>query len=171
MIKSEFVPNEMRATYDAIVALTDKVCQEHLNAEYATLCRQLAAALARKRPSPIVRGKIEVWACGIAYTIGAVNFLFDKTQKPHLRSDELCKLFNASSSSASAKSTLIRKMFDMMQMDPRWSLPSKMDENPMAWLIQVNGFMVDARYVTRPIQEEALRKGLIPYIPGERPRD
>jgi len=58
----------------------------------------------------------------------------------------------------------------MMQMDPRWSLPSKLDENPMAWLIQVNGFMVDARYVPRPIQEEALRKGLIPYIPGERPQ-
>ncbi len=170
MAKPETVPNEMRATYDAIVALTDKICREHLNEEYATLCRQLAAALARKRPSPIARGKPEVWACGIAYTIGAVNFLFDKTQKPHLRADELCKLFNVSTSTASAKSTLIRKMFDMMQMDPRWTLPSKMGENPLVWMLSVNGFLMDIRFAPRSAQEEAFRKGLIPYIPADRPR-
>ena len=39
----------------------------------------------------------------------------------------------------------------------------------MPWMIQVNGFLLDARYVRREIQEEALRKGLIPYIP-ERPQ-
>jgi hypothetical protein len=32
----------------------------------------------------------------------------------------------------------------------------------------VNGLIVDARYVPRQIQEEAFRKGLIPYIPGAR---
>jgi len=166
--KSESVPNEMRATYDAIVALTDKVCQEHLNDEYAALCRQLAAALARKRPSPLARGKADVWACGIAYTIGMVNFLFDKSQKPHLRADELCKAFGASQSSGGNKSQLIRKMFDMMQMDPRWTVPSMMDKNPRAWMISVNGLMIDARHAPREIQEIAFRKGLIPYIPGER---
>ena len=49
------------------------------------------------------------------------------------------------------------------------TLPSRMDENPMAWMIQRNGFLVDARILKREIQEEALRKGLIPYIP-ERPQ-
>ncbi len=32
-------------------------------------------------------------------------------------------------------------------------------------MIQVNGFTLDARYLNREIQEEAFRKGLIPYIP------
>lgn len=169
--KSESVPNEMRATYDAIVALTDKVCQEHLNDEYAALCRRLAAALARKRPSPITRGKPEVWACGIAYAIGMVNFLFDKTQKPYIRADELCKAFGVNQSTGGNKSQVIRKMFDMMQMDPRWTVPSMMDKNPLAWMISVNGFMIDARYAPREVQEIAFRKGLIPYIPGERPED
>lgn len=168
MTQPESVPNEMRATYDAIVALTDKVCKEHLNDEYATMCRQLAAALARKRPSPLGRGKPEVWACGIAYTIGMVNFLFDKTQKPHIRADELCKAFGVSPSTGGNKSQLIRKMFDMMQMDPRWTVPSMMDKNPFAWLISVNGLMIDARHAPREVQEIAFRKGLIPYIPGER---
>jgi hypothetical protein len=50
-------------------------------------------------------------------------------------------------------------------MDPEWSLRIRVDLNPMVWMIQVNGFMVDARSLEREIQEEALRKGLIPYIP------
>ena len=43
-----------------------------------------------------------------------------------------------------------------------------MDKNPMAWMISVNGFLVDARFLKREFQEEALRKGLIPYIPADR---
>lgn len=168
--KSESVPNEMRATYDTIVAQIDAVCQKHLNQEYADLCHRLAGALARKRPSPLARGKPEVWACGITYTIGAINFLFDKSQTPHLRADELCKFFGVSASSASAKSTLIRNMFDMMQMDPHWTLPSRMDRNPLAWMISVNGLMMDARYAPREVQEIAFQKGLIPHIPGA-PKD
>ena len=63
---------------------------------------------------------------------------------------------------------LIRKMFKIRPMDPAWSLRSRIERNPTAWMIQVNGFLVDARFLKREIQEEALRKGLIPYIP-ERP--
>ena len=54
-------------------------------------------------------------------------------------------------------------------MDPAWSLRSRMDENPVAWMIQFNGFLVDARILKREFQEEALRMGLIPYIP-EKPQ-
>ena len=52
-------------------------------------------------------------------------------------------------------------------MDPDWTLPSKIDDNLLVWMIQVNGFVMDARHAPREIQEEAFRKGLIPYIPGE----
>jgi hypothetical protein len=64
---------------------------------------------------------------------------------------------------------LIRKMLEIRPMDPAWSLRSQMDKNSMAWMIQFNGFLVDARFLERGFQEEALRKGLIPYIP-EKPR-
>ncbi len=46
-----------------------------------------------------------------------------------------------------------------------------MDHNPMAWMITVNGLIVDARHAPRAIQEEAYRKGIIPYIPGDWPED
>lgn len=35
-------------------------------------------------------------------------------------------------------------MFGIFQMHPDWTLPSQIDENPMAWMIMVNGLIVDA---------------------------
>jgi len=49
----------------------------------------LVARLARKRPSPLVRGDTRIWAAGAIYTIGHVNFLFDRTQQPHLTAEQL----------------------------------------------------------------------------------
>jgi hypothetical protein len=37
----------------------------------------------------------------------------------------------------------------------------------MAWLISVNGFIVDARTMPPEVQAEAYRKGLIPYMPAQ----
>src|ERR1035438_9626162 len=70
--------------FEAIAGLVDAFCKEHLNEEYAVLCRRLAEKLARKRPSPLVSGKPNTWACGIVRTIGWVNFLDDRSQKPQI---------------------------------------------------------------------------------------
>jgi hypothetical protein len=139
-----------------------------LNNEYAELARRLAATLARKRPSPIVRGKPEIWACAIIYALGTVNFLFDKSQTPHMRKDELCAVFGVSQSSGANKAKFIRDTLKMYHLDPNWCLPSRIDDNPMVWLLQVNGMMVDIRYMPREVQVIAYEKGLIPYIPADR---
>jgi len=165
--RSETVPKAMEPLHAAIVALIDSFCQQHLNDEYATLCRELAAALARKRPSPLVRGKPDIWACGIVYAIGSVNFLFDRSQTPHMRADDLCAAFGVSQSSGANKGKLIRDMFRMVQFDPDWCLPSLVDQNPFVWMLEVNGLIVDVRMMPREVQVIAYRKGLIPYIPAE----
>jgi hypothetical protein len=168
MSNTEKVPKQLQPIYDQIVAITDAFCSAHLNQEYAQMSRKLAAALSRKRPSPLMRGKVETWACGIVYVIGSVNFLSDKSFEPYMRMDDLCALMGVSKSTGANKAGEIRKLFDMYQSDPNWTLPSLMDQNPMAWMIMVNGLIVDARHAPREIQEEAYHKGLIPYIPGER---
>jgi hypothetical protein len=150
------------------MALIDPFCQQYLTPEYATLCQELAAALARKRPSPLTRGKPEIWACAIVYTLGQVNFLFDKTQTPHMRADELCDAFGVSQSSAATKAKMIRDLFRMGPFEPRWCLPSLMDDNPMVWMLEVNGLIVDVRAMPREVQEMAYQQGLIPYIPADR---
>jgi len=85
-----------------------------------------------------------------------------------MRADELCAAFGVSQSSGSNKAKLIRDMFGMFQFDPRWCLPSLVNDNPMVWILQVNGLMVDIRHMPREAQEIAYQKGLIPYIPADR---
>ena len=162
---SERVPAALQERYDAIVALTDACCQAHLTEEYRDLCRRLTAKLCRKRPSPLVTGQAKTWACGIVYALGRVNFLFDPSQTPSLRADALCAHFGLSTSTGSAKSKAILDLLKSGQMDPHWTLPSRLANNPMAWMIQVNGFLIDARHAPREIQEEAFRRGLIPFLP------
>lgn len=162
------IPAATQPYYDQISAITDTICHEHLNEEYAAMCRKLAGALARKRPSPIVRGKPEIWAAGVLHALGMVNFLFDSAQTPHVRSEELSAFCGVAQSSMAAKSKLIREMFDMMPLDPKWCLPSRIDSNPMVWYIMVNDYIIDVRTAPREIQEEAYRLGLIPYIPADR---
>ncbi|MEA3408058.1 MAG: DUF6398 domain-containing protein [Chloroflexota bacterium] len=163
--KAYRVPKKMRSKYDAIVELTDDFCQAHFDDDYADLCRKLTATLSRKRPSPLARGHTKSWAAAVLYTIGRVNFLFDESRPPYMQATELCRLIDVSQSTASSKSTDIMEMLDIIQLDPDWTLPSLMDDNPLAWYISVNGLILDARRLPREIQEEAFRKGLIPYIP------
>jgi len=167
---SEKVPKQMQDIFNAIVALTETVCTTHLDEEYAHLARQATAALCRQRPSPLATGRVQTWACGIVYAVGFVNFLFDKSQTPSMRAADLCAAFGVSQSTGAAKAKAVRDALDMGQMDPRWYRPSKMEDNAMAWMIMVNGFIVDARSMPRDLQEAAYAKGLTPYLPGSRPR-
>lgn len=166
--KSLSVPEAMQARYVEITALTDALCLEKLNEEYAQICREMTATLARKRPSPLTSGHARSWACAIAYTVGSVNFLFDKSQTPHLRADDLCTWFGLSKSTGGNKSSQIKQMLKIGLMDMQWMLASLMEQNPIAWMVSVNGLIVDARSLPRSLHEEAYRKGLIPYIPDER---
>jgi len=151
-----------------VIGLIDQFCKEHLNEEYAVLCRKLAEKLGRKRPSPLLYGSPNAWASGIVRAIGGVNFLHDKSQTPYMRSTDIDHYLGTSPSSGAAKLAAIRKMFKMYQLDPNWTLPSRLEDNPMVWMLQVNGFMVDIRQAPREVQEIAFNKGLIPYIPADR---
>jgi hypothetical protein len=71
------IPVALRGRAREILAITARSCTEHLDDEYAHLCRQLVARLARKRPSPLLRGDTRIWAAGAIYAVGQVNFLFD----------------------------------------------------------------------------------------------
>jgi hypothetical protein len=156
-----------RAAHDRIVTLIDDVCREHLDDEYATLGRKLAGVLARKRPSPLIRGKPESWASAIVRVIGWVNFIGDPSNPDHRRLSDIDKLFGISEATGAAKSMAIRNLLRIRRFDPEWTLPSRMVQNPLPWMIEVNGLIADARHLPRHVQESAFRRGLIPFIPGD----
>jgi hypothetical protein len=162
------IPAQMRQKHDAIVTLIDEFARQHLNEEYRLMVRRLAGVLARKRPSPLVNGMAMAWACGIVRTIGWVNFLDDNTQTPHMKLTDVDKAFGVSSGTGQAKSKAIRNLLKIRPFDPEWTLPSRMDQNPVAWLVEFNGLIVDVRALPREVQEEAFRRGMIPYIPADR---
>ena len=163
---SKPVPENVRAAFEAIAGLVAAFCRDHLNDEYAALCHRLTEKLARKRPSPLVSGKPATWACGIVRTIGWVNFLGDSTQTPHMKTADIDHGFGVSPASGAAKSKAIRDLLKMRPLDPDWTLPSRMDDNPLVWMLSVNGFLMDIRTAPREAQEVAFEKGLIPYIPA-----
>ena len=161
------VPKTMQETYKAITILTDGFCEKQLNEEYADMCRQMTAKLCRKRPSPLASGRAKNWAAGIVHAVGTVNFAFDKSLTPHITAPDISDYFGVGKSSPASKSKVIRDMFNIHMMVPKWTLPSRMDSNPMAWYVMVDGVIMDARRLPRDFQEFAYEKGLIPYIPDD----
>ena len=162
------VPKGMQATYDAVVHLTDEVCDRHLNAEYRELARAMTAALCRKRPSPLASGQSRTWACAILYELGRVNFLSDRASQPYMTLAELRAAFGVSQGTASAKARVIEDALRIRLFDPEWTLPSLRDQNPLVWMAEVDGLLVDLRQMPREVQEIAFEKGMIPYIPADR---
>jgi len=161
------VPKQMQSKFEEITALTDACCSTYLNTEYAEMSRKLTAALCRKRPSPLTRGKAKTWACGVVHALGMVNFLYDPNQTPHIKATELYKHFGIGQSTGQGKSKQIRDMMKMSQMSPDWCLPSRIDDNPLIWMVSVNGLIMDIRNAPREIQVEAFYQGIIPYIPDD----
>jgi len=161
-------PEDVRDGLAIITGMIDEFCREHLNEEYAALCRKLAEKLARKRPSPLVSGRPNTWACGIVRTIGWVNYLDDRSQKPHLKLTAIDKAFGVGESTGQGKSMQIRRLLKIRAFDPEWTLPSRMDDNPLVWMMSVNGFLMDIRTAPREAQVVAFERGLIPYIPADR---
>lgn len=162
----ETVPVVVRPVVEEITAITDEFCAARLDEEYAQLCRRLTVRLARKRPSPLVRGDRRIWAAGIMYAIGRVNFLSDPGQCRHLRTDEMADLLGVKQQTMTNKGRLIMDMLRISLMDPEWSRQDMIEKNPFAWLVEVNGLPVDVRMLPEEIQVEAWRRGLIPFVPA-----
>ena len=166
--RSKPVPQKMLATYESILALTDAFSRNHLDDDYRTLAQRMAVTLCCMRTSPVSSGQPRTWACGIIYALGQVNFLSDPSTQPHMTMAELCTAFGVGQSTASAKARVISLVLKTDQLDPKWSLPSLLDANPLVWMAEVNGLLVDLRDMPREVQEIAFHKGMIPYIPADR---
>jgi len=129
------IPTALRHEVEQIFKLTDPFCAEHLDVEYGELVRRLVAKLARKRPSPLTRGDLRIWAAAAIYAVGSVNFLFDRTQTPHMTGDDLSALTDVPKSTLANKAKVIRDILRMRQLDPefcRRELLASKDAGPVS---------------------------------------
>ena len=166
---SEKIPAAMAEKFATITRLTNTFCAEQLNDEYRQLIHQVVGSLARKRPSPLLKGKENVWAAAAVHSVARVNFLDDPSQSPHCKPKIIYGFFGIAESTGQNKSKEIRDLLKMGPLSPKWTLPSRLDDNTAVWMLQVNGFIVDVRGLPLELQQEAFDKGLIPYIPALKP--
>lgn len=160
------LPKATRSDAEGVIAITDTVCLERLDAEYADLARRLVGKLARKRPSPLARGDLRIWAAGVLYALGQVNFLFDRSQSPHMSADGLSTVVGVKKTTMANKAKLVRDAVGLGHFDPEWLRRDLVERNPLVWLLEVDGILVDARRLPAHLQVQAFAKGLIPYLPG-----
>ncbi len=156
------IPVALRDDVEQIFALTDGFCAEHLDGEYAELIRNLVAKLARKRPSPLARGDLRVWAATAIYTVGRVNFLFDRTQNPHLSGDDLAALTGVAKSTMANKAGAVCRLLGIGQLEPELCRRRLLEDHPFAWMVEIDGLIIDVRALPPPLQREAADRGLVP---------
>ena len=162
---SNKVPSHMEEDYKAIIELVKPFCAKYLDEDYLQFSEHLTAALCRKRPSPLQSGNLNTWAAAIIHALGFINFLFDKDTKPYVSFSDLAENFGLAKTTISQKSKQIRDLFHMNHFDRSWCFPRILDDNSFAWMITLNGFIVDARTLHPEIQQKAYQMGLIPYVP------
>lgn len=80
--------------------------------------------------------------------------------------DELSELLGVPKSTMAAKAKRIRDFLALTgQMDAEFCRRELLEDHPLAWLVQVNGIIVDAQSLPTGLQAEARRRGLIPNLP------
>lgn len=162
------VPAALRQRVDALMARIDPFCASHLNHDYRDLIHAALAALARKRPSPLLTGREPSWCAGVVHAIGSANFLFDPSQTPHCTPKTIWEAFGVSASTAQSHSKKVRDLLGIHPFAPNWCLPSLLEHASIPWMLEVDGFVQDVRTLPLEIQVEAFAKGLIPYVPALR---
>lgn len=158
------VPKAMREIAGPILDVTDDVCRAHLDEEYAVIARRLVARLSRKRPSPLVRGDARIWAAGVLYVAAQVNFLFDRTQTPHMTAKDLAAATGVKQTTMANKAGIINRLLDVGIFEPALTRVAMLEQHPLAWIVEVDGLLVDARTLPLELQGRARHLGLIPDL-------
>jgi len=133
------VEDKVKLRENELIEMTSSFCQKFLDDEYQQLSKKLIGKLARKHDVPFKRGKLEIWAGGIIYALGQINFLFDDSFNPYVTPDDICNYFSCNKSSASNKARDIRKLLNLKLGDKEFSTSfiQNYDLNPNTDLSQV----------------------------------
>src|SRR5205823_9260296 len=122
------LPPKLGKRLGEILAITDRFCDEHLDAEYKALCRDMAAVLCVEG-FPLTTGKAAGWAAGIVYSVGWVNFIGDPSQPHHMKAEDMARAAGVSPATLMNLARDIREGLRLVRMDPRWSTRGMLETN------------------------------------------
>jgi hypothetical protein len=127
----------------SFLSLTDAFCVARLGPEAAELCRRAAGMLARKRPSPLLRGSPEAWAAGILHAVASVNCLFGPWRGAILTVADIAEACDVSLSAVAARGRAVCQALHLEPGDPAWLLPGAEAHLPLH--VQFRWMVKDAR--------------------------
>ncbi len=145
---------DIKTKESKLIEMTADFCAQKLNSEYRQLCEKLIKKMGRKRDVPFQRGKLEIWAAAVVYTIGTINFLFDESFEPCITSDQINEFFGTKKSTVSNKAAQIRDLFDIGHFNPEFSTKRMSENNPFNNLVMVDGFIVPLDSISVEMQQK-----------------
>jgi len=136
-----------------LISLTTEFCEQHLDDEYKQLSEKLIRKMSRKRNVPYLSGRIEIWAAGIIYALGQINFLFDRSFEPYATPDDICNHFGTNKSTTTQKAKAIRDMFKLTYWDDEFSTERNKKDNPFSKLMMINDLIIPIDILESESQE------------------
>ena len=76
--------------------------------------------------------------------------------------DELAALTGVAKSTMANKAALIRRMLQLGPLEPELCRRELLANHPYAWLVEIDGFIVDVRALPQALRDDARRRGLVP---------
>ena len=156
---------EMVPRFEEIVIRINEFCAQHDAFSFSVLCMDMTVSLCVQFPELLRKGKTEGWAGGIVHALAMVNLLSDPSFEPHIDTADIISFFGVSQGTIQSKSKQIRDMFGTFQMDPVWSLPELLLQNPILWTVPIDGLLMDVRQAPLKTQQKELELGLITMLP------
>ena len=144
---------EIKQKEEKLLEMTGAFCAQKLDDEYFQLCEKLIKKLGRKRDVPFQRGRLEIWAAAVAYAIGSINFLFDKSFEPYMTAEQISEYFGTKNSTVSNKARQIKDMFDMWHFSPEFSTQRMNEQNPFNNMVMVDGYILPLDTLPVDLQE------------------
>ena len=144
---------EIKTREKQLLELTGKFCTQKLDNDYHQLCEKLILKSGRKRDVPFQRGKVEIWAAAVVYVIGTINFLFDKSFKPHMTAGQISEYFGTKNSTVSNKARQIQEMLDIWHFNPDFSTQHMNKSNPFNEMVMFDGLVVPLSSLPEDLQE------------------
>ncbi len=136
------VPKALRPRAAEIMTLTDQFAAAHLDQDYVPIVRRLLAALARKRPSPLLQGEPPEWAAAALSVVLSLNLVFDPDRHPLFSEGRLLRHFGVSADRAMELGQLSEST-SLTPLDlilPRYEQPF---EDLSLWLMDVEAGFAD----------------------------
>lgn len=145
-----------------LIEESKKFCGTYLDQEYAQLCEKMIEKMAQKRVVPFMSGKGVIWVAAIIYAIGSVNFLFDRSFKPYVSTDDICDYFGLSKSTTAQKAKVIRDMFKMSQWKGEFFTNRMKETNPLLSNVFLDGIPIPISSLPEELQK------VVKENPGEK---